>query len=176
MKTFALVFAICAVPIIASAQETGEKMPPTVTCAQFRDRFRGALIGNNEGIDLASLFTGENQEKFEISGIQAAIGCTARGMFEGFGASLLETNDASVRRYARFTAASVRAIQPELDHSASIRLMTNLSTDALEDARQSKSHTGQMRGEAETSIGPYVVMQSFVNGLARTHIELRYKD
>src|SRR5262245_29131728 len=43
-----------------------EKMAPTVSCSQFRERFTDALSGNREGIALVWLFTGPKQEKFEV--------------------------------------------------------------------------------------------------------------
>jgi hypothetical protein len=153
-----------------------EKMVPTVSCSQFRERFTDVLTGNREGIALGWLFTGPKREKFEVPNIQAAIGCTADGMFEGFGATLLETDDGSVRRFARFSAAAARATDPALDHSAALQLMTDLSKDALRDARETERKTGQLRGEAEKQMGSYVIVQRFLNGLVRTGIELRYKD
>jgi hypothetical protein len=176
MKKLALALAIFALPAMASAEETDEKMSPTVTCSQFRERFTDALTGNREGIALVWLFTGPKQEKFEVPHIQAAIGCTADGMFEGFGATLLETDDGNVRRYARFSAAAVRATDPGFDHSEAMQFMTDLTKGAVRDARDTERKTGQLRGEAKKQIGSYVIVQRFLNGLARTGIELRYKD
>ncbi len=121
------------------------------------------------------LFTGPKQEKFEVPHIQAAIGCTADGMFEGFGATLLETDNDNIR-FARFSAAAVRATDPGFDHSAATQFMTELTKEALRDARDTERKTGQLRGEAERQIGSYVIVQRFLNGLVRTGIELRYKD
>jgi hypothetical protein len=176
MKKVALALAIFALPIMASAEETDEKMSPTVTCGEFRERFTDALIGNREGIALVWLFTGPKQEKFEVPGIQAAIGCTADGMFEGFGATLTETDDGNMRRYARFSAAALRATEPGFGHSAALQFMTDLTKEALRDARDTERKTGQLRGDAEKQLGSYVIVQRFLNGPARTGIELRYKD
>ncbi len=176
MKELALTLAICALPVMSFAEEIDKKMSPTVTCSQFRDRFTEALSGNREGIVLADLFTGPKHENFDVSEIQAAIGCSSTGMFEGFGASLLETDDGKVRRYARFSAAALRAIEPSIDHSVSMQFMRSLTKDALHDARETERKTGQLRGTAERKLGSYVIDQRFSNGLVRTGIELRYKD
>jgi hypothetical protein len=178
MKNLVLALAIFSstLPALASAQDADEKMFPTVTCSQFRERFTDALSGNKEAIALAWLFTGPKQEKFEVPGIQAAIGCTADGMFEGFGATLTETDDTNIKRYARFVAAAVRATDPGFDHSAALQFMHELGKQALREARDTERKTGRLSGDAEKQIGSYVTVQSFQNGLVRTGIELRYKD
>jgi hypothetical protein len=176
MKKLAFALAIFALPAIASAEEADEKMPPTITCDQFRERFTDALIGNREGIALFELFTGPKKEKFDVSGIQAAIMCTAGGMFEGFGASLLETDDRSARRYARFSAAAVRATEPSFDHSDALRFFVDLARQALQDARNNERKSGWLRGAAENKLGSYVIDYSMSNDLVSTHIDLRYKQ
>lgn len=176
MKTLAFAIALLAVPVAASAEDADEKMSPTITCDQFRDRFTEALQGNREGIALADLFTGSKQEKFDVTGIQAAISCTADGMFEGFGASLLETDDRTAARYARFSAAAVRATEPSLDHSNGLKLFVDLARQALEDARNNERKSGWLRGDAEKKLGSYVIDYRMSNHLVSTHINLRYKQ
>jgi hypothetical protein len=176
MKKLALAFAIFSFPVMASAEETDQMMPPTVTCSQFRERFIDALTGNREGIALAWLFTGPKQEKFAVPGIQAAIGCDDNGMFEGFGATLMQTNDDDIRRHARFSVAALRATEPSFDHSAALQFMTALSKEALREARNTERKTGQLQGSAEKALGSYVIMEKFSIGLVHTNIELRYKD
>lgn len=176
MKTLALALAIVALPAMSSAEETDEKLPPTITCNQFRERFTEALMGNREGIALSDLFTGPKKEKFEVSGIQAAITCTGGSMFQGFGASLLETDDRSVRRYARFSAAAVRATEPGFDHSAALGFFVDLARQALQDARNNERKSGWLRGSAEKNLGSYVIDYRMSNNLVSTNIDLRYKQ
>lgn len=97
-------------------------------------------------------------------------------MFEGFGATVMKTDDGNMRRYARFSAAAVRATDPGLDHGASLQFMTDLTEEALREARATERKIGQLRGEAKRQLGSYVIVQSFLNGLVRTGIELRYKN
>lgn len=75
MKKFVVALAICTSSTFAYAEEDFEKVTPTIKCDDFRERFTDALVGNREGIGLADLFTGPKKEKFEVPGIQAAIGC-----------------------------------------------------------------------------------------------------
>jgi hypothetical protein len=152
------------------------KMAPTVSCSQFRQRFTDTLTGNREGIALYLLFTGPKQEKFDVPGIQAAIGCTPDRMFQGFGASLLETDDANIRRFGRFIAAAVRATEQRLDHEAALAFVLELSKHALQVAHEGERKAGILLGDAEGQLGPYVVTHSFNNGRIRTGIELRDKE
>ncbi|GIQ76210.1 hypothetical protein [Bradyrhizobium sp. RD5-C2] len=175
MKNLVLAIAL-VVPTIAFAEDDDEKVPPTITCDQFRERFTDALIGNGEGVSLASLFTGAKRQKFDVPGIQAAIGCTADGMFEGFGASLLEADDGSVKRYTRFSGAAVRAIEPRFDHAEAIQVVVDLTRQALEDARNTERKSGWLQGSAEKKFGSYVVDYRMNNSLVSTHIDLRYKN
>lgn len=178
MKKLLLAVAILSniLPAFAADESDPEKMPPTVSCSQFRERFTDALSGNSEGIWLSLLFTGPREEKFEVPDIQAAITCSPGGMFEGFGATLLEMDDTNIRRFARFTAAAVRATDAEFDHETALKLMAELSKQALRAADETRRKTGRLRGDAEKQLGSYIVVQSFKNGLVRTGIDLRYKD
>ncbi|WP_426611409.1 hypothetical protein [Bradyrhizobium sp. McL0616] len=176
MKKLALAFTVLALPAIAWAEEADEKLAPTISCDQFRERLRDALLGNREGIALVDLFTGPKKEKFEVSGIQAAITCSRVGMFEGFGASLLETDDGSARRYARFSAAAVRATEPSFDHAAALTFVVSLAKTALQEARRNERRSGWLTGNAEENLGSYVVDYTMHNALVSTQIDLRYKQ
>jgi hypothetical protein len=176
MKKLALALAIFALPAIGCAEEADEKLPPTITCDQFRERFADALLGNREGIAGFELFTGPKEEKFEVPGIQAAITCNAGGMFEGFGASLLETDDGSARRYALFSAAAVRATEPSFDHAGALKFFVDLAKEALQEARKNESKSGWLTGNAEENLGSYYMDYTMHNELVSTQIDLRYKQ
>ncbi|WP_027567555.1 hypothetical protein [Bradyrhizobium sp. URHA0013] len=176
MKKFTLALAICAFPTLLFAEEDFEKLAPTIKCDEFRERFTEALMGNRDGIWLSDLFTGPKREKFEVPGIQAAIGCNATGMFEGFGATLLETDEANVKRFARFAAAAVRATEPTFYHADSLKFFLDVAKEALADARENERKSGWLRGQAEKTLGSYVMEYSISNSLVRTGIELRYKQ
>ena len=176
MRKRALALAIYAFPTLAFAEEGLEKLTPTAKCDEFRERFTEALMGNREGIWLSDLFTGPKKEKFGVPGIQAAIGCNAAGMFEGFGASLLETDEATIKRFTRFAAAAVRATEPSFYHVASLKFFLAVANEALADARENERKSGWLRGEAEKTLGSYVMEYSISNNLVRTGIELRYKQ
>jgi hypothetical protein len=172
MKKIALVFALCAFPVTAFADTQDEKMKPTVTCAQFRQRFTDALLGDREGITLSALFTGTKQEKLDVPGIQSAIGCDGDGMLEGFGATLVDLDDGSRQRFVRICAAAVRAIDTGFDHSAAVQFIGDLSAETRQDAHSNEKKSGWLRGEAEKPLGHYVAMHTISNDLIRTSIEL----
>ncbi|MGY3582055.1 hypothetical protein ACVIGB_001022 [Bradyrhizobium sp. USDA 4341] len=176
MKKLALAFALCFFSATAFADTPDEKMAPTVSCEQFRERFMDALLGNREGIALAGLFTGSKQEKLDVPGVQSAIGCDRSGMFEGFGAALVDLDDGSRKRLARISAAAVRAIDAGFDHSAAVQFIGDLHKETLQDARSNEKKSGWLRGEAEKQLGHYIAMHSVGNDLVRTSIELRDKQ
>ena len=170
----------------ASAEDSADDdaptvyMTPTLSCAEFHKRFSEIDDAHDDLLpDLElepskfSLSSGKLENVTNLRNVRAAIECDAEDKFRGLGASLLETGQADIARFAVLFQTVVMAISPELQSSEAARLQSRLVKESTDDSVKAEIRDGFRVGTADAELGHYRVSLTLGPDRASMHIDLR---
>lgn len=176
-------FAVILGPAVAEdpdgedVEET-PKLPPTITCADYRTNFERAVQALG-GVLPVPVYKPRNDVPTNMllanyGFAQAVLGCDASGMFEGISATLIE-RERGAGQWRALVTVSIQAMDRNYTFKKAEDIFQKLEDGATQWARKNKSEPGgTYGGNDETFVGNYVIDYALADNYNRYSIDTRY--